>query len=82
MSNSGVGYATTACELTPWKDWHALNSLAAAYAEAGKFTNAVKWQEKVVEIAPLTLLSAWLLLSKPRKQNSKPITESIPEAAM
>ena len=32
-------------------------------------------------VIPLTLLSAWLLLSKPRKANLKPITEPVPETA-
>lgn len=30
-------------------------------------------------VIPMTLLSAWLLLSKPRKSTSEKITESVPE---
>ncbi|HVC97751.1 MAG TPA: tetratricopeptide repeat protein, partial [Pirellulales bacterium] len=44
--------ATKGCELTDWKDPYCLDSLAAAYAEAGQFDKAVEWQEKAVELAP------------------------------
>ena len=40
--------ATRACELTNWKDRGALSRLAAAYAEAGDYAQAVVWQQKVV----------------------------------
>jgi tetratricopeptide (TPR) repeat protein len=35
-------YATTACERTGWKDPLCLDTLAAAYAEAGQFEAAVR----------------------------------------
>ena len=47
-----VSYATKACELSAWKSWSDLETLAAAYAEAGDFTNAVNWQEKMIELSP------------------------------
>jgi tetratricopeptide (TPR) repeat protein len=44
-----VEYAKKACELTVWNDDSLLSTLAAAYAEAGRFDNAVKWQTKYLD---------------------------------
>jgi len=41
-----VEYATKACELSEWKTPAYLSTLAAAYAEAGHFDDAVKWQNE------------------------------------
>ncbi|MEI7460284.1 MAG: tetratricopeptide repeat protein [Pirellula sp.] len=45
-----VELATKACELSAWKTWFHVVTLADAYAESDDWENAVKYQEKAIEL--------------------------------
>jgi tetratricopeptide (TPR) repeat protein len=45
---SAIGLASEASRLTQWKDDTVLDVLAAAYAEAGDFASAQKWEGKAI----------------------------------
>ncbi len=47
-----VEAATTACRLTHWNSRGTIDTLAAAYAEAGNFGQAVKYQRQTLENIP------------------------------
>jgi tetratricopeptide (TPR) repeat protein len=44
-----VQYAIKACEMASWKEPAFMNTLAAAYAEVGRFDEAVKYQKRAAE---------------------------------
>jgi tetratricopeptide (TPR) repeat protein len=45
---AAVEYGTLACQLTKWKDPDSLTALAVALAAAGKFQEAITWQESAL----------------------------------
>jgi tetratricopeptide (TPR) repeat protein len=51
-ANKAVENATKACELTNWKDYRYVSTLAAVYAEVGDFASAVKWQKESIDLLP------------------------------
>src|SRR5262249_384513 len=44
-----VEHGRRACELSQWKNPDALNILAAAYAEAGDFASAIRWEKTALQ---------------------------------
>ena len=62
-----VNYARQACVLTEFKQPHPLGTLAAAYAEAGRFPQAIRMAEKSIDLttrsgeAQLAMISRELL---------------------
>jgi tetratricopeptide (TPR) repeat protein len=51
-AEAAIVAATKACEINNYEQVSDLKALAAAFAAAGRFDNAIGWQEKAVELAP------------------------------
>jgi len=49
--SESVKYAEHACAITDYKDARTLGTLAAAYAEAGRFPDAIKTAERAEQLA-------------------------------
>src|SRR5437588_795741 len=46
-----VEYAQQVCQMTDWQDAACLDTLAAAYAECGKYDEAVRWRQRALALA-------------------------------
>lgn len=53
-----VELALRGCELANWQDANLLDTLASAYAECGRFEEAVKWVNKALEVADAAIKEA------------------------
>jgi tetratricopeptide (TPR) repeat protein len=54
-----VHEATSACNLTFWKNPVCIDTLAAAHAETGDFDSAVRFEQKAIDIGKATRIAPW-----------------------
>lgn len=48
-----VRHATSACELTYWREWKYIDTLAAAWAESGDFKRAIEYEQQALALKDL-----------------------------
>jgi predicted Zn-dependent protease len=71
-----------ACKLSEWKEANWVDTLAAAYAEAGDFDSAVKWQKEAINLLTEKEAAKWQAEFEERLklyQSGKPYHESLSE---
>jgi len=76
---NAIKYATKACELTDWKNFNYVDTLAACYAEVGDFDSAVKWQKEAIKLLSEEQPPEWRAGLETRLnlyQSGKPYRES------
>jgi tetratricopeptide (TPR) repeat protein len=77
-----VNEARLACELTHWKKWYALGTLAAAEAEAGDFVKAVDYADQALRLPVPPIYRPEeedrLKLYRQQKPFREPVTENRP----
>lgn len=76
-AEAAVVAATRCCQMTSYNGWGCLDTLAAAYADAGNFVVATQWQLKALSIAPVDQKAATLSRLK-LYQSGKPYREDQP----
>lgn len=80
LRNGGqaVKFAKKACELTGWKEWGCISSLASAYAETGDFASAIRYEQQVLAMPGLLPLEREIEeRALARMQNHFPIREDL-----
>ncbi len=72
--------ALKACQMTDWKIFAPVETLAAASAECGDFPAAVRWQEKAIELAPPAAKNA-IAAKRDLYRSGKPLRIPLPAPA-
>lgn len=68
---AAIEAARKACDINSYESISDLSALAAAYASAGRFQDAIQWQEKVAEAAPTEVQTVAITLLE-RYRDEKP----------
>jgi len=56
---AAIKNATKACELTNWKHWRNLSTLAITYAQSEEFSEAIIYQQLAINLLPDDLQDRW-----------------------